>query len=65
MNKRLITIGLISGTVIVSSMGIAIPKPSMGIANMAMESSSLSIALQVFKESAKRKMGKLNLEEHR
>ncbi len=65
MNKRLITMGLISGTVIVTGIGIAIPEPSMGIASMVMGGTSLTIALQVYRETAKRKIDKMILEELR
>jgi hypothetical protein len=55
MNKRLITIGLVSGTTIVTGLGIALPDLSTGIASMAMGGASLSMALQVYKDSPKKK----------
>jgi hypothetical protein len=65
MNNRLITIGLISGTAIVTGLGIALPELYTGIASMVMGSASLAMALQVYKESARRKINKMILEELR
>ena len=65
MNKRLIAMGLVCGTAIVTALGIALPDLSTGIASMAMGSASLYMALQVYKDSAKRKIDKMVLEELR
>lgn len=65
MNKILITIGLISGTAIVTGLGIALPELYTGIASMVMGGASLSMALQVYRDSAKRKINKMILEELR
>jgi hypothetical protein len=65
MNKRLITMGLISGTAIVTNLGIALPELYTGITGMGLGGASLSIALQVYKDSAKRKINKMLLEELR
>ncbi len=65
MNKRLITMGLISGTAIVTGLGIALPELYTGIASMVMGGASLSMALQVYRDSAKRKINKMLLEELR
>ena len=42
MNNRLITIGLISGTAIVTGLGFALPELYTGIASMVMGGASLS-----------------------
>lgn len=65
MNKRLITIELISGTAIVTGLGIALPDLYTGIASMVMGGASLCFAQQVFKDSAKRRINKMLLEELR
>ena len=65
MNKRLITMGLISGTAIVTGLGIALPELYTGIASMVMGGASLSMALQVYRDSAKRKINKMLIEELR
>ena len=65
MNKRLITMGLIGGTAIVTSIEIAIPELYIGMASMVMGGASLCMALQVYKDSAKRKINKVMLEELR
>lgn len=57
--------GLISGTAIVTGLGIAFPDLYTGIASMVMGGASLSIALQVFNDSTKRKINKMLLEELR
>ena len=57
--------GLISGTAIVTGLGIALPDLYMGIASMVMGGAALSVALQVFMDSAKRKINKMILEELR
>ena len=62
MNNRLTTIGLISGTAIVTGLGIALPELYTGIASMVMGGASLVMALQVYKESARRKINKMILE---
>jgi hypothetical protein len=65
MNKRLITIGLIGGTAIVTGLGFALPELYIAMASMVMGGTSLAIALQVYKDSAKRKINKVMLEELR
>ncbi|MDQ2685694.1 MAG: hypothetical protein M3Y25_07620 [Thermoproteota archaeon] len=65
MNKRLITMGLIGGTAIVTSLGIALPELYTGVASMGIGGASLFSALQVYKESARRKINKMLLEELR
>ena len=65
MNKRLITIGLIGGTAIVTGLGLALPELYIGMASMVMGGASLCMALQVYKDSAKRKINKIMLEELR
>lgn len=65
MNKRLIAMGLIGGTAVVTSIGIALPELYTGIASMGIGGASLFTALQVYKESARRKINKMLLEELR
>ena len=66
MNKKLITtISLISGTVMLTGMGIVKPELSIGIRGLMMGGASLVLALQVLKESAKRKIDKIILQELR
>lgn len=65
MNKKTITIGLISGTAIVTGLGIVLPELYTGIASMGIGGLSLFMALQVYNDSAKRKISKLVLEELR
>ena len=65
MNKRLITMGLIGGTAIVTGLGIAFPELYIAMASMVMGGASLSMALQVYKDSARRKINKIMLEELR
>lgn len=66
MNKKLITtISLISGTVMLTGMGIVKPELSIGIGGLMMGGASLVLALQVLKESAKRKIDKIILQELR
>lgn len=65
MNKKTITIGLISGTAIVTSLGIILPEWYTGIASIGIGGLSLSMAVQVYKDSAKRKISKLILEDLR
>ena len=57
--------GLISGTVMLTSMGIVFPELSVGIASVMMGGTSIGFALQVLRESAKRKIDKVILEELR
>ena len=56
---------LISGTAIATGLGIALPELYTGIASLVMGGASLSMALQVYKDSAKRKINKGILEELR
>jgi len=65
MNKKLITVGLISSTVMFTSIGFIFPELSIGIGSMIMGGVSIGLALQVLKESAKRKIDKLILEDLR
>ena len=65
MNKKLITKGLISGTVMFTGIGIAFPELPVGIASVMMGGTSIGFALQVLKESARRKIDKMILEELR
>ena len=65
MNKRLITMGLIGGTAIVTIFGIILPELYTGVASMGIGGASLFSALQVYKESARRKINKMLLEELR
>ncbi len=57
--------GLIGGTAIVTSLGIALPELYTGVASMGIGGASLFSALQVYKESARRKINKMLLEELR
>ena len=65
MNKKLITVGLISGTVMIIGIGIVYPELSVGIGSVMMGGTSIVFALQVLKESAKRKIDKMVLEDLR
>ena len=65
MNKKLITVGLISSTVMFTSIGFIFPEPSIGIGSMIMGGISIGFALQVLKESARGKIDKLILEDLR
>lgn len=65
MNKKLITISLISGTIMFTGIGIVMPELSIGIGSLLMGGTSLGFALQVLKESAKRKIDKTILQELR
>ena len=65
MNKKLITISLISGTGMFTGIGIVMPELSIGIGSLLMGGTSLGFALQVLKESAKRKIDKTILQELR
>ena len=66
MNKKLITtISLISGTVMLTGIGIVKPELSIGIGGLMMGGASLASALQILKESAKRKIDKIILQEFR
>ncbi len=62
MNKKSITVGLISGTVMLAGIGFVFPELSIGIASMIMGGTSIVFALQVLKESARRKIDKVILE---
>jgi hypothetical protein len=57
--------GLICGTVIVTSIGIVFPELYAGIASMVMGGTSMSMALQVYKASTRRKINKMLLQELR
>ena len=57
--------GLIGGTAIVTSLGISLPELYTGVASMGIGGASLFSALQVYKESARRKINKMLLEELR
>ena len=57
--------GLISGTVMLTGIGIVSPELSVGIASMMMGGTSIGFALQVLKESARRKIDKVILEDLR
>ena len=65
MNERLITMGLIGGTAIVTSLGIALPELYTGIASMGIGGASLFSALQVYKDSARKKINKMVLQQLR
>jgi len=65
MNKKLITVGLISSTVMFTSIGFIFPELSIGIGSMIMGGISIGFALQVLKESARGKIDKLILEDLR
>jgi hypothetical protein len=65
MNKKLIAMGLISGTVMLTSIGIVLPELSVGIASMMMGGTSIVFALQVLKESTRRKIDEVILEDLR
>ena len=65
MNKRSITMGLISGTAIITSLGMALPELYLAMASMVMGGASLCMALQVYRDTAKRKINKAILEELR
>jgi hypothetical protein len=65
MNKKSITVGLISGTVMLAGIGFVFPELSIGIASMIMGGPSIVFALQVLKESARRKIDKVILEDLR
>ena len=64
MNKKSITVGLISGTVMLAGIGFVFPELSVGIGSV-MGGASLGLALQIWKESARRKIDKMILEELR
>jgi hypothetical protein len=65
MNKKLITMGLISGTLMLTGIGFVFAELSIGIASMIMGGTSIVFALQVLKESARRKIDKVILEDLR
>ena len=62
MNKKLITMVLISGTVMLTIIGFVFPELSIGIASMMMGGTSIVFAMQVLKESARRKIDKMIVE---
>ena len=55
MNKKLITIGLISGTGMFTGIGIVFPELSVGIGSVIMGGTSIVFSCQVLKEAAKKK----------
>ena len=65
MNKKLITIGLISGTGMLTGIGIVFPELSVSVGSVIMGGTSIVFSLQVLKEAAKRKIDKIILEELR
>ena len=65
MYKKIVTMGLIVGTAIVTGLGIIFPELYTGIASMVIGGASLSMALQVYNDSTKRKINKMVLEELR
>ena len=65
MNNKLITMGLISGTGMLTGIGIVFPEISVGIGSVIMGGTSIVFSLQVLKEAAKRKIDKMILEELR
>ena len=65
MNKKSIAVGLISGTVMLTGIGIVFPELFVGIGSVLMGGTSLGFALQVRKESARNKIDKTILEELR
>ncbi len=65
MNKKLITMGLISGAGMFTGIGIIVPELSVGIGSVIMGWTSIVFSLQVLKEATKRKIDKMILEELR
>ena len=65
MNNKLITMGLISGTGMLTGIGIVFPELSVSIGSVIMGGTSIVFSLQVLKEAAKRKIDKIILEELR
>lgn len=65
MNKRLITMGLIAGTALISGIGTMYPNIFVGIASMTIGATSLALAFHVLKESAKRRIDKIILNDLR
>ena len=65
MNKKVISMGLISGTVMFTGIGIIFPEISVGIGSVIMGGTSIGFSLQVLKEAAKRKIDEMILEELR
>jgi len=65
MYKKLIDMGLVSGAALVTIFGIILPELYMGIASRGMGMTSLYSALQVYRDSAKRKINKMLLEKLR
>ena len=65
MNNKLITMGLISGTGMLTGIGIVFPELSVSVGSVIMGGTSIVFSLQVLKEAAKRKIDKIILEELR
>ncbi len=65
MNKKFITMGLIGGTAIVTIFGIILPELYIGVASMGIGGASLFSALQVYKDSARKKINKMVLQQLR
>lgn len=65
MNKKLLTMCLISGTAISTGIGIVFPELLLGISSIIMGGTSLGFSLRVMKESARRKIDNLILEDLR
>ena len=65
MNKKLITMGLIGGTAIVTIFGIILTDLYAGIASMGIGGASLFSALQVYTDSARKKINKMVLQQLR
>ena len=55
MNNKLITMGLISGTGMLTGIGIVFPELSVSVGSVIMGGTSIVFSLQVLKEAAKRK----------
>ena len=65
MNKKFITMGLIGGTAIVTILKIILPELYTWIASMGIGGASHFSALQVYKDSARKKINMVILEELR
>ena len=65
MNNKIITMGLISGTGMLTGIGIVFPELSVSVGSVIMGGTSIVFSLQVLKEAAKRKIDKIILEELR
>lgn len=57
--------GLIGGTAIVTIFGIILPELYTGVASMGIGGASLFSALQVYKDSARKKINKMVLQQLR